>query len=154
MRRAIKDILIERINHERACALIGPRQVGKSFLLQEIIAEFGGHYLSLDDPIVREEVEKDPLDYLRNFHHEDKFLFIDEPAKVPSIFDAIKVLIDERKDRPSRICMANSGNYLLLKRVKESLAGRVSMMSLLPFSWRELRSGSSRRGGSLPPGWG
>ncbi|MFQ5709720.1 MAG: ATP-binding protein [bacterium] len=141
MKRQIQTTLFERIHNERACALIGARQVGKSYLLREILKEYPGTYLSLDDPLIREEIKNDPYGYLKSNHHPDRFLFIDEPAKVPTVFDALKILIDENENRPSKICIANSGNYLLLRKIKESLAGRISILTLLPLSFCEL-SGS------------
>lgn len=146
MKRDIKATLLETINNERACALIGPRQVGKSYILKEIINEYPGNYISLDDPIVRDEIRNDPLDFLRNHYLDGQFLFIDEPAKVPEIFDVIKILIDEKENRPSKICIANSGNYLLLRKVKESLAGRISILSLMPFSWHEISDANNNCG--------
>jgi len=144
--RTLKKIFIDRIHVDRACALIGPRQVGKSYLLQEIIHESGGTYLSLDDPSIRAEIKKDPYGYLQTQYRPDQFLFIDEPAKVPEIFDALKILIDEKGSSASKICIANSGNYLLLRKVKESLAGRISIMSLFPLSWGELSNGVNHYG--------
>jgi len=138
MKRLMKKLLLERLDNERGCALIGPRQVGKSYLLKEIIQERGGNYVSLDDPVLREEIRKDPLGFLRYHYQPEKYLFIDEPAKVPEIFDAIKILIDEKGRERSKICIANSGNYILLRRVKESLAGRISLLSLFPLSWEEM----------------
>lgn len=149
MKRHLQPILLQRIRTERACALIGPRQVGKSFLLQEILKEHRGTYLSLDDPVVREEVNTDPYGYLKSQYHPDRFFFIDEPAKAPDVFDALKVLIDEQGNTPSGICLANSGNYLLLRRIKESLAGRVSLHTLLPLSFAELAGGDQNDPGLI-----
>ncbi len=149
MKRDIQPILLQRIQTERACALIGPRQVGKSFLLNEILKEHSGTYLSLDDPVVREEVRTDPYGYLKTQYHPDRFFFIDEPAKVPAVFDALKILIDEQGSNPSKICIANSGNYLLLKRIKESLAGRVSLLTLLPFSFSEFAGDDKKTPGLM-----
>jgi predicted AAA+ superfamily ATPase len=143
MKRRLQNTLLERIQNERACALIGPRQVGKSYLLKEILKERKGTYLSLDDPIIREEVNNDPYGYLKSNYHPDRFLFIDEPAKIPAVFDALKIFIDEQENRPSKICIANSGNYLLLRKIKESLAGRVSLLTLLPLSFSELSGGNN-----------
>ena len=56
MKRELQEILLKRIDQDRGCALIGPRQVGKSYILKEIITKFGGQYLSLDDPVLREEI--------------------------------------------------------------------------------------------------
>jgi len=138
MKRLLKQLLLSRLNSERGCALIGPRQVGKSYILKEIIQELGGTYLSLDDPLLRAEIIKDPVGFLNYQYRPEQFLFIDEPAKAPEIFDAIKIIIDEKDRSRSKICIANSGNYLLLRKVKESLAGRISILSLLPLSWQEL----------------
>jgi predicted AAA+ superfamily ATPase len=156
MDRNIESLLIKRLKEERAVALLGPRQAGKSFLLKLAINKIGGTYLSLDDPLLREEIAKDPLGFLRSQRKANAPLFIDEAAKVASVFDAVKVLIDEQGRNPSGICLANSGNYLLMKRVKESLAGRVNLLSLFPLSWREFCPSANQSGllqilAGLPP---
>lgn len=137
MDRSIEEVLIKRLQTERAIALLGPRQSGKSFLLKLVINKIGGTYISLDDPLLREEIKKDPLGFLKNQRKPNAPLFIDEAAKVATVFDAVKILIDEQGSAPSNVCLANSGNYLLMERVKESLAGRVNLLSLFPLSWRE-----------------
>ena len=143
MNRHIQTTLLERIRSERACALIGPRQVGKSYLLKNILKESRGIYISLDDPLIRDELKNDPYGYLKSNYQPDRFFFIDEPAKVPTVFDALKILIDEHENQPSKICIANSGNYLLLRKIKESLAGRISILTLLPLSFSELSGGTN-----------
>jgi len=137
MDREIGKKLIDRLKTDRSIALLGPRQAGKSYLLKNIIEDIGGKYILLDDAILRDEIALDPVAYLRRQYESSKFLFIDEAAKLPSIFEAIKILIDEKEAKPSGICLANSGNYLLMERIKESLAGRVSLLTLYPLSWRE-----------------
>ena len=149
MKRHIQQILLQRLETERACALIGPRQVGKSYLLQEILKVHNGTYLSLDDPALREEIHNDPYGYLKSHYQPDGFFFIDEPAKAPVVFDALKILIDEQGNGASGICLANSGNYLLLRRIKESLAGRISLLTLLPLSFSELAGGDKNACGLI-----
>ena len=78
----MQKMLLERIRTGRACALIAP-QVGKSYLLREIIKEQGGDYLSVDDPVLREEINKDPYADLASRYHPDRILYIDEPASAP-----------------------------------------------------------------------
>ena len=148
MDRKIANILISRLNNFRAVALLGPRQVGKSYLLKEIIKHHNGTLLSFDDPMERAEAAKDPLRFLKQRYSPGKYLFIDEAAKVPEIFSAVKILIDENDPKPTGICLANSGNYLLLRRIKETLAGRVNLLPIFPLSWQEL-AGSSKRPGLL-----
>ncbi|OGQ05938.1 MAG: hypothetical protein A2W61_05210 [Deltaproteobacteria bacterium RIFCSPLOWO2_01_44_7] len=138
MYRQIQSHLIKSLQTWRCVALLGPRQVGKSYLLKQILQASPGTYLSFDDPLVREEVAKDPVAYLKRYYQPGKYLFIDEAAKVPEIFSAVKILVDHYDPNPTGICLANSGNYLLLNRIKESLAGRVHLLPIYPFSWQEL----------------
>lgn len=144
MQREIANILTKRLTEDRAVALLGPRQVGKSYLLRMIVENSGGSYVNLDDPLLRDEVSRDPLGYLRKQYAAASALFIDEAAKIPPIFDALKVLIDEQGSKPSHICLTNSGNYLLMRRIKESLAGRVALLSLYPLSWHEFSGGENQ----------
>lgn len=147
MNRNLTKTLKERLKEDRGLALLGPRQTGKSYLLKKLIEdEKEGVYLNFDDPLLREEVASDPLNYLRKHYVENRYLFIDEAAKVPPIFDAIKILIDEQGNKPSHICLANSGNFLLMKKIKETLAGRISLLSLYPLSWREFTAGENQPG--------
>lgn len=144
--RQITSTLIARLNTFRAVALLGSRQVGKSYLLKKIAKEHDGLLLSLDDPTERAQVAKDPLKYLKQRYKPGHYFFIDEAAKVPEIFEAVKILVDEYDPKPTRICLANSGNYLLLRRIKEHLAGRVNLMSLYPFSWQEFLQANRQPG--------
>ncbi len=138
MKRQIEKTLLSRLGTWRSVALLGSRQVGKSYLLKEILKHHPGTLLSLDDPLERVEAAKDPLRYLEDRYQPGHFLFIDEAARVPEIFSAVKILVDRYDPEPTGICLANSGNYLLLRRIRESLAGRVSLLSIYPFSWQEL----------------
>ncbi len=148
MERRIANILISRLKTFRCVALLGSRQVGKSYLLKEVISQHGGTLLSFDDPLERAEATKDPVKYLESRYKDDRYLFIDEAAKVPEIFSAIKIIVDRLDPRPTGICIANSGNYLLMRRIKESLAGRIHLLSIYPFSWQELM-GFNRKPGLM-----
>ncbi|MBI4669948.1 MAG: AAA family ATPase, partial [Elusimicrobia bacterium] len=123
MQRTLEKYLNQSLKNDRAVALLGPRQTGKSYLLG-LLAQNEDIIVKLDDPAVRDQAKRDPVAYLRNRRKKTSRLFIDEPTKLPVIFDAIKVLIDECGLRPSGIALASSSNYLLMRRIKESLAGR------------------------------
>ena len=146
MERRIETVLVSRLKQWRSVALLGSRQVGKSYLLTRILSRHAGTLLSLDDPKEREEAARDPLRYLEHRYRPGAYLFIDEAARVPELFSAVKVLVDRHDPTPTGICLANSGNYLLLRKIKESLAGRVSLLSIHPLSWQEF-NGSSRTPG-------
>ncbi|MEN8262358.1 MAG: ATP-binding protein [Nitrospirota bacterium] len=138
MKRQLEKVLISRLNKWRSVALLGSRQVGKSYLLKEILKRHQGRIMSFDDPLERVEAAKDPLRYVEHRFQPGKYLFIDEAARVPEIFSAVKILIDRYDPKPTGICLANSGNYLLLRRIKESLAGRINLLAVYPLSWQEL----------------
>jgi uncharacterized protein len=137
MDRQLADKLKDRLKKWRSTALLGSRQVGKSYLLKWLLARSKGTLITFDDPREREEAKRDPVHYLETRYREGNYLFIDEAAKVPEIFNAVKILVDRYDPKPTGICLANSGNYLRLRKVKESLAGRVSLLTLYPFSWQE-----------------
>jgi uncharacterized protein len=138
MKREIQKNLINRLQKWRSVALLGARQVGKSYLLLDILKNNAGTYISFDDPLERQEAAHDPLRYLEKRYKSGEYLFIDEAARVPEIFSAVKILVDRNDPEPTKICLANSGNYLLLRKIKESLAGRASLVPLYPLSWQEL----------------
>ncbi len=146
MDRIIEQILLSRLAKFRSVALLGSRQVGKSYLLKEILKRHPGNMISFDDPLERKEATKDPLLYLEQRYEPGKFLFIDEAAKVPEIFNAVKILVDRYDPKPTGICLANSGNFMLLRRIKESLAGRVSLLPIYPLSWQELTVAKKKPG--------
>lgn len=116
---------------------MGARQVGKSHLLSQIVSTHPGTLLSFDDPLERQEATRDPVRYLENRYKHGEHLFIDEAARVPDIFSAVKIVVDRYGADPTGICLANSGNYLLLRKIKETLAGRVNLLSMYPLSWQE-----------------
>lgn len=138
MKRQIQQVLINRLKQWRCAALLGMRQVGKSYLLNEICREYPARLLSFDDPLERAEAARDPVRYLESRYHQGEYLFIDEAARVPEVFSAVKIIVDKLDPNPTGICLANSGNYLLLRKIKESLAGRVTLLPVYPFSWQEV----------------
>jgi len=94
VKRQIEKIVLDRLNKWRSVALLGSRQVGKSYLLKDILKRHHGTILSFDDPLERVEATKDPLRYLERRYQAGKYLFIDEAARVPEIFSAVKILVD------------------------------------------------------------
>ena len=69
--------------------------------------------------------------------YEDRGLIIDEAQKVPALFSYLQVLVDERGTM-GQFVLTGSQNFLLLEQVSQSLAGRVALHTLLPFSQQEL----------------
>ena len=112
----------------------GPRQSGKSTLLQNDPALAGRRYYTLDDPVLLSRALREPDLLLEG----DEPLTIDEAQRAPKLLLAIKRAVD-RNRIPGRFLLSGSANFLLLRRIAESLAGRVVYLRLGPMSRHELK---------------
>jgi predicted AAA+ superfamily ATPase len=132
--RLIKPTFVEALKQFPAILLTGPRQAGKTtFLIHEVgkIAE----YVSLDDPLERSFALSDPNGFLDRFG--EKPVILDEIQYVPEIFPYLKIRIDRDRKRAGKWILTGSQQFQLMKKVSESLAGRIAILELLPFSLLE-----------------
>ena len=136
--RLITHKLLELLDSFRCLVLAGARQVGKTFLLKQLAQQVGGEYRTFDDPLIRKEASDDALGWLQRNRIRGQLFVIDEAIKSPEIFNAVKLIVDQEDPTPTQIILASSGNYLLLRQVKESLAGRVALLKMFPLSWSEI----------------
>ena len=127
-----------------AVLLTGPRQVGKTTMLEHLASAEGGErgYVSLDDLDTRAMAQNDPKLFLQ-MHPPP--VIIDEIQYAPQLFPYVKVEIDKRKLKGG-YWLTGSQLFKLMQSVQESLAGRVGLLQMLPFSQRELYDS----GGILP----
>jgi predicted AAA+ superfamily ATPase len=117
-----------------AVIVTGPRQSGKTtFLQREYSSEAA--YASLDDPFTREFALGDPQGFLDTFR--EKTAILDEIQYVPELFPYLKVRIDQQRQRYGKWLLTGSQQFQLMKNVTESLAGRIAILDLLPFSLLE-----------------
>ena len=112
-------------------AVTGPRQAGKSTLINHYIAKDWKYY-TLDNRELLLRVRTDPTLFVRGF---GSHVAIDEAQKCPDLFHSIKELVDRGFDY--KIILSGSANFLLLKSITESLAGRVGLLEMMPFSLSE-----------------
>ena len=132
---------IENINATFPVLLVtGPRQVGKSTLLESMM-EPGRKKVSLDNPTIRSMAIADPELFLQRYSPP---VLIDEAQYAPELFPYIKILVDEHK-RPGDFWLTGSQMFRMMKNVTESLAGRVGIVPMLGLSNSEIR------GQHLPP---
>jgi len=120
--------------------LLGPRQSGKSTLVMSIAEREGITYRTLDDATVMSAAATDPVGFLRSLG--DRAV-IDEVQRVPELLVAIKTSVDEKRD-PGRYILTGSSNIMTLPRISESLAGRMEIHTLRPFSQGELGNKNDR----------
>ena len=115
-------------------SLTGPRQSGKTTLLQNLLPNY--RYVNFEEIATRRFFQEDPLGFLRTY---DKYVIFDEAQRVPDLFSYLQTKTDADKIMGQYI-LSGSQNFLLLESISQSLAGRVAIFRLLPFSHAELSS--------------
>lgn len=115
-------------------SVTGPRQSGKSTLVQQVFQEY--NYVNLELPGERDAANADPLGYIRSHPAP---LVIDEAQMAPELFNVIQVESDGA-GTPGQYVLSGSQNFILKRQISQSLAGRVGMLTLLPLSYGELRA--------------
>lgn len=133
LKRAIVDDLMHMLRYFPVVGLTGPRQSGKSTLLQAALPEYT--YVSFDDPAQVILFEEDPKGYL--LRHTGKVI-LDEVHYVPEIFRYIKLMVDQDRQSYGRLVVTSSNQFAFLDRASESLAGRIGLLTLLPLQLSEV----------------
>lgn len=134
-RRNLTPRLLEALADTPAVLVNGARQTGKSTLVQD--AEVAGkqrQYLTFDDPGVLAAAKADPNGFVAGLSLP---VTLDEVQHAPEIFPVLKAAID-RKRQPGQFLLTGSANVLLLPKISESLAGRMEILTLWPFSQGEM----------------
>jgi len=132
--RDIEKILKEYVKFP-VVALLGPRQSGKTTLAKKYFKKHT--YLSFEDPAIREFATTDPKGFLKAYENASG-LILDEFQYVPMILSYIQLEVDA-KQRPGYFVLTGFQNYLMNEKITQSLAGRVGILTLLPFSIHELK---------------
>lgn len=133
LRRNLTPALLEALADTPVVLVNGARQVGKSTLVQSLEGH-PGRYLTLDDATVLAAASRDPAGFLAGF---DGPLILDEVQRAPELFLAIKAAVD-RDRRPGIYLLTGSADVFLLPRIAETLAGRLEVLTLWPFSQGEI----------------
>ncbi|MBN1165933.1 MAG: ATP-binding protein [Methanospirillaceae archaeon] len=136
--RSARKKILEFAEGFLAVAVIGPRQSGKTTLVKDVFP--GLPYVLLEDPDTRRFAEEDPRAFLGQFLKDG--VILDEIQNVPELFSYLQGVLDN-KEINSRFILTGSQNFLMMEKISQSLAGRVGIVKLLPFSLDELyHSGS------------
>ena len=137
--RHIIDIIHKKARMLPLVGVLGPRQVGKSTLLRDLLtAKHEIPYFTLDRPEILREVRSKPEAFV--LHHSENFsipIIIDEAHKVPQLFDVLKVLADEKRTR-GVIYLTGSVDFSHAAGVRETLTGRIGIARLYPMTIAEL----------------
>ncbi len=135
IKRTMASDLIEVAKHFSVIAILGPRQAGKTTLAKTV---FSNHtYTNLEDPAIRAFAESDPRGFFSEFRN-DAGMIIDEFQHVPDLLSYIQLIVDEEQ-KPGYFILTGSQNFLMNERISQTLAGRISIQTLLPLSIYELK---------------
>ncbi len=131
--RTLSDTLVQAAAQYPVVTVTGPRQSGKTTLVRHLFPDHA--YASLEDPDHRRFALEDPRGFLDQF---PEGVVLDEVQRTPDLFSYIQTRVDA-EDRCGRFILSGSQNFLLLRSVSQSLAGRCAVLHLLPLSQDELR---------------
>ncbi|HPR32424.1 MAG TPA: ATP-binding protein [Prolixibacteraceae bacterium] len=135
--RHIKDLIItkEKSKTGRIIIFTGARQTGKTTLSRLSFPDY--HYISVEDPIMRGEYTRLTSGQWKQQHPK---AILDEVQKEPVLIESIKSVYDQWEE--PRYILLGSSQFLLLEKVRESLAGRCSVFELFPLTLPELKTRS------------
>lgn len=131
--RQIEDQLMQAASQFAATALTGPRQSGKSTLLKFLFQEY--NYITFDDPVLRKQAREDPGLFMESIPSHS---ILDEIQYVPELLPLLKMRIDEHPEEKGKYLLSGLQVFHLMAGLTETLAGRVALFELLPFSLHEL----------------
>lgn len=132
--RILGKHILEAAEKMPIVAVTGPRQSGKSTLVRNLFPDY--NYFNLEDIEHRQFAKSDPKGFLKNAIGKN---IIDEVQYVPDLLSYIQVKTDNEKI-PGQYILSGSQNLLMMESISQSLAGRVAIFNLLPFSLEELKS--------------
>jgi predicted AAA+ superfamily ATPase len=132
--RSLEARLTRAMNEFPVVVVVGPRQSGKTTLLQHTA---GGRVrlVSLEAPDVRAAAAGDPRGFLSL--NAPPVIF-DEIQYAPGLLPYIKEQVDAQRDQAGQYILSGSQNLLLMQQVTETLAGRAAVLKLLPLTQREI----------------
>jgi uncharacterized protein len=140
--REISDVVKKLLRKFPFLAILGPRQSGKTTLVRHLLPDY--RYVNLELPDMRDFAETDPKGFLESYQGK---VILDEVQHVPELFSYMQVASDEKK-KTGEYVLTGSHHFLLLEKISQSLAGRVALLHLLPFSYEELKTTKLK-----PLGW-
>lgn len=134
MNRHYEKLLKEYLAFFPCVALIGPRQCGKTTLLQTLPR--GWRVYDLEKQSDFQSLSQDPDLFFRL--NPDK-IAIDEAQLRPELFSALRVAVDGDRQSTGRFVITGSSSPKLVRAISESLAGRIGIIEMAPFSFSEVR---------------
>ncbi|MBN9982706.1 ATP-binding protein [Rhizobium laguerreae] len=136
--RKARPIVETALADTRVVLILGPRQAGKTTLARQF-ADGNRPYMTLDDAGTLNAAKSDPTGFIRGIDR----AVIDEVQRAPDLMLAIKESVD-RDEKPGRFLLTGSAKLATVPGIADSLAGRMAVVSLLPFAQSEILSTPGR----------
>ncbi len=134
IKRKLSEKLIYYAEKYPVVSITGPRQSGKTTLAKSTFPDY--EYITLEDIDIRNIAINDPKTILET---KAKGLIIDEIQRVPELFSYIQAIVDTT-NKSGQFIITGSQNFLLMQNISQTLAGRIAILKLLPFSLEELQN--------------
>jgi predicted AAA+ superfamily ATPase len=147
--RNLEKTIVKILDSFRVIGITGPRQSGKSTMIKQLLGD-KYQYVSFDNLELVNVFYNNPKSFVEKYN---RFIIFDEVQNVPELFRYIKVLVDNEPDIKGRFILTGSNLFTLNNNISESLAGRIGLLTLLPFDFMEINSnlqGQSVFFGSYP----
>jgi uncharacterized protein len=135
--RKIASVVQKRLAAYPAAGVVGPRQCGKTTLAKSL----GGVYFDLEQESDRLRLDLQWPELVAG----KTLLILDEAQTWPAIFPRLRGAIDAHRHRTGRFLLLGSVSPVLMTQVSESLAGRLSLVELTPFTWNELNTQAAKK---------
>lgn len=133
--RFLSGIIGKKIGSGKAIIVIGPRQVGKTTLIESILETKEYLLLDGDDPRTRKLLTSPNTEQIRSIIGNQKIVFIDEAQRIEGIGLTMKIITDRFKD--VQLIASGSSAFDLSNKINEPLTGRKWEYKLFPLSWEE-----------------
>ena len=138
IKRALFQKLNEKFNKGKAIVLLGPRQVGKTTLINTCLEGQDFLFLNGDDPEIRNLLENTGISKLRLIIGKNTLIFIDEAQRIKDIGLIAKMIIDQFKE--VQLIVSGSSALEINQSTQEPLTGRKFEYQLFPISWEEFEN--------------
>lgn len=144
IQRQLQSYILETLQSFPVVYINGPRQAGKTTLVQELLAkEFSAKFISFDDALERAAAMRNPYSFIKELGTP---LILDEVQRVPELFRPLKKLVDEQRRMVFDSDYSANGHYLLtgsanlmaIPELANAMVGRMATLTLLPLSGSEI----------------
>ena len=136
--RSLLDRIKDRLNKGKAIVLVGPRQVGKTTLINALLKDISYLFLDGDDSVVMDTLSGANTETLKSIIREYKYVFIDEVQRIPNIGLKLKIIVDQIKD--VQVIVSGSSVLDIHNLTQEPLTGRKFEFQMFPVSWTEFEN--------------